>query len=111
MGNPEPSEGSRPTGQFPEGVIGVATLIRLGSPAAQGYRPVVESLGKWLVIAGLVLVALGGLLWWSAGRQGFGSPLPGDLVIRRGNSTVYFPWVSCLVVSILLSLLFRLFNR
>jgi Protein of unknown function (DUF2905) len=55
---------------------------------------------------------VGGFLWWSGGRLGpLGSPLPGDLVIRRGNSTLYIPWVTCLALSLLLSLLFRLLNR
>ena len=71
-----------------------------------------ESLGKSLLVAGAVLVLVGGFLWWSGGRLGLlGSPLPGDLVIRRGNSTLYIPWVTCLVLSLLLSLLFRLLNR
>ena len=71
-----------------------------------------ESFGKSLLVAGGVLVLIGGLLWWSGGRLGpLGSPLPGDLVIRRGNSTLYVPWVTCLIVSLLLSLLFRFLNR
>ena len=71
-----------------------------------------ESFGKSLLVAGGVLVLIGGFLWWSGGRLGtLGSPLPGDLVIRRGNSTLYVPWVTCLVVSLLMSLLFRFLNR
>jgi Protein of unknown function (DUF2905) len=72
----------------------------------------VEGIGKSLITVGLVLVLLGGLLWWTGSRTGFpGAPLPGDLVIRRGNSTLYLPWVSCLLLSLLLSLLVRLLNR
>ena len=68
-----------------------------------------ENLGKSLVGTGLVLAVFGGFLWWSGSR--LGSPLPGDLVIRRGSSTFYFPWVTCLVISLLLSILFRLLKR
>lgn len=68
-----------------------------------------ENLGKSLLVTGLALAVFGGFLWWSGGR--LGSPLPGDIVIRRGSSTLYFPWVTCLVVSLLLSILFRLLNR
>lgn len=71
-----------------------------------------ENLGKTLLMAGLLLTIVGGILWWSGGRLGPPSaPLPGDLVIRRGNSTVFVPWVTCLVLSLLLSLLFRFLNR
>jgi hypothetical protein len=37
--------------------------------------------------------------------------LPGDIVVHRGNSTFYFPIVTCLVVSVLLSLVAALFRR
>lgn len=71
-----------------------------------------EGIGKSLIMVGLVLVLLGGLLWWTGSRTGVPfAPLPGDLVIRRGNSTLYLPWVSCLVLSLFLSLLVRLLNR
>jgi hypothetical protein len=61
---------------------------------------------------GLVLVVIGGLLWWTGSRTSpLGALLPGDLVIRRGNSILYLPWVTCLVISLLLSLLVRLLNR
>ena len=71
-----------------------------------------ENLGKTLMAAGLVLAFVGGIRWWSGGRLGaLGAPLPGDLVIRRGHSTVFVPWVTCLVLSLLLSLLSRFLNR
>ena len=37
--------------------------------------------------------------------------LPGDIVYRGKNTTFYFPWVTCLLLSVLLSLLLWLFNR
>lgn len=62
-----------------------------------------------LIYLGLALVAAG-LLWLGADRLGFGK-LPGDIVIRRKNYTVYFPLVSSIVISVLLTLLLRLFKR
>lgn len=62
-----------------------------------------------LIYVGLALLAVG-LLWLGAERLGLGK-LPGDIVIRRKNFTVYFPLVSSIVISVLLTLLLRLFKR
>lgn len=67
-----------------------------------------ESLGRLLVISGVGLVVLG-LVLMLAGR--FELPLgrlPGDIVFRRDNVTVYAPLVSCLVASIVLTILLNL---
>jgi hypothetical protein len=37
--------------------------------------------------------------------------LPGDIVVRRGNSTLYFPIVTCLLASVVLSLIFAVLRR
>ena len=67
-------------------------------------------LGKFLVILGAVIVILGLLLWTGIGA-GFLGKLPGDIRIERGNSTFYFPIVTCIIISIVLSLIFSLFRR
>ena len=64
---------------------------------------------RWLVAIGLVLVLVG-LLWPLLSKLGLGR-LPGDIVIERGNVRFYFPIVTCLIVSIVLSLFFWLLNR
>jgi len=66
-------------------------------------------MGRILVIAGIILVAAG-LLWpylarLGLGRLGFGH-LPGDIAIRGEHGGFYFPIVTCLVVSLVLSLIF-----
>jgi len=58
--------------------------------------------GGLLVVAGLLLTAFG--------RLGLGK-LPGDFVIRRGNFTMYFPLMTSILVSLLLSLLFWALRR
>jgi hypothetical protein len=55
-----------------------------------------------VVIAGIGLVVMAGL---PLGR------LPGDIIWRRGQSTVYLPIVTCLVVSVVLSLIMTIFRR
>lgn len=67
-------------------------------------------MGRMLVIAGLALAAVGGLLWWSTAK-GRGGLLPGDVFLERGNFKFFFPVVTCIVLSILLTLLARLFRR
>jgi hypothetical protein len=64
---------------------------------------------RWLVAIGLVLVLVG-LLWPLLSKLGLGR-LPGDIVIERGNVRFYFPIVTCLIVSVLLSFFLWLLNR
>ena len=63
----------------------------------------------WLITIGLVLVVVG-LLWPWLAKLGLGR-LPGDIVVERGSFSFYFPIVTCLVVSVVLSLVFWLLNR
>ena len=64
-------------------------------------------MGRTLVVIGLIIAAIG--LAISAGLP-LGR-LPGDIVIRRGSSTFYFPIVTCLVVSLLLTVILSFFRR
>lgn len=64
-------------------------------------------MGKALLVAGLVLAAVGALMM-------VGLPLfrlPGDISVRRGSFSFHFPIVTSIVLSILLTLLFALFRR
>jgi hypothetical protein len=64
---------------------------------------------RFLIGLGLV-VLLAGLAWPWIARSGIGR-LPGDILIQRGGTTFYFPLVTCLVISIVLSGLLWFFNR
>ncbi|MBV8070548.1 MAG: DUF2905 domain-containing protein [Acidobacteriaceae bacterium] len=68
-------------------------------------------LGRLLIMLGLLLVGVG-VVVLLAGRYNlpFGR-LPGDIVYRGKNSTVYFPWVTCLLISALGTLILWLLNR
>lgn len=68
-----------------------------------------DSLGKSLVVVGLLIAAAGAALWLF-GRAG-GGFLPGDIVVERKNVKFYFPVVTCLVVSVVLSAIAWLFRR
>lgn len=64
---------------------------------------------QWLIAIGVVLVAVG-LLWPWLTKLGLGR-LPGDIVVQRGNFSFYFPIVTCLIVSVVLSFILWLLNR
>jgi hypothetical protein len=64
---------------------------------------------RFLVVLGLAVV-VAGLLWPYLSQLGLGR-LPGDIVIERENMTFYFPLMTCLLVSVLFSLVFWVVNR
>jgi len=64
---------------------------------------------KALIIIGIVLIAVG-LAWMIGERLGMGR-LPGDIVIERGNTRIYIPIMTSLVISVLLSLILWLVGR
>ena len=65
------------------------------------------AVARALIVIGLVLVGVGLLIKLGVpiGR------LPGDIVIQRGQSTFYFPIVTCIVVSVVLSIIAALWRR
>ncbi len=64
---------------------------------------------RLLIVIGIACLAAG-LLWPWVMRAGLGR-LPGDIVVHRGNFTFYAPIVTCIIVSVVLSLLFWFFRR
>ena len=69
-----------------------------------------QEVGKFLVIAGVV-IALVGLVFWTGLTPKWLGRLPGDIRIERAHSAFYFPIVTCIIISIVLSLLLSLFRR
>jgi len=63
---------------------------------------------KVFIIAGLLLLALG-LFWPWLSQIGLGR-LPGDIAIERGNTRIYVPIVTCLILSVVATILFRIFG-
>ena len=66
--------------------------------------------GKILLLFGLVVAGVG-LLLLLTDKVGWIGKLPGDFTFRRGNYTFHFPLATCLLISILLSLLLWLFRK
>jgi hypothetical protein len=72
----------------------------------------VPGLGRLLILVGVVFVVAGLLLTFGDRFSFFRiGRLPGDVVVRRGNFTFYFPLVTSLLISVILTLVFWLFSR
>ena len=69
-----------------------------------------NELGKMLVVVGLVIAVVGALLWAGVGKGWLGR-LPGDIHYTRNSFTFHFPLVTCLLLSLLLSLVLWLFRK
>jgi len=68
-----------------------------------------QTMGKILIIAGIFIALFGGAIYFG-GRIGLGR-LPGDIVYRRGNFSLYFPLVSSIIISIVMTLILNLIFR
>lgn len=63
---------------------------------------------KILIIIGIILLIIG-LLYPYIKKLGLGQ-LPGDILFKTGNSTFFFPVMTCLIISIILTIIFNLFK-
>jgi hypothetical protein len=68
-----------------------------------------RAMARFLIVLGLAILVIG-LLWPYLSRIGLGR-LPGDIVIERDNMYFYFPLVTCLLLSLLFSLVLWVVNR
>lgn len=68
------------------------------------------SMAKSFILIGLALIAVG-IILALAGKVPWLGRLPGDIAVKRGNFSFYFPLTTCILASVLISLLFYLFKR
>ena len=68
-----------------------------------------NELGKVLVVIGLIVAAVGALLW--AGFGNWFGKLPGDVHYTRGNFSFHFPIITCVLISLVLTIRLWLFRR
>ena len=69
-----------------------------------------SDLGKMLFITGLALAVVGLLLWTGVGKGWIGK-LPGDIHYSKGNFSFHFPLVTCILLSLVLTILLWLFRK
>jgi len=69
-----------------------------------------ENLAKMLIFMGFIIFLLGVFLLFGS-KIPFLGKLPGDIVIKRGNFTFYFPLATCILLSIILTLILSIIFR
>ena len=69
-----------------------------------------NDLGKLIFIVGVVIAVIGLLMWMGVGRGWLGK-LPGDINLSRGNFSFHFPLVTCLIISVVLTLIMWLMRK
>ncbi len=69
-----------------------------------------QEMAKWVMIAGVFLVLTGACLFVASKIPGMGK-LPGDIFIKKDNFTFYFPLATCILLSIILSIVMQLLSK
>jgi DUF2905 family protein len=69
-----------------------------------------RELGKFFAVIGVIITLVGLVMWGGFAPKWLGH-LPGDIRIEREHSAFYFPIVTCIILSILFSLLLSIFRR
>jgi len=67
--------------------------------------------GKWLIVAGVLIVVVGVLIYFFHDKLNWLGKLPGDIRVERDNFHFYFPITTMIVISIILTLLINLFRK
>ena len=69
--------------------------------------------GKIIVIAGVLLIVIGLVMSYGKNIPVLNKlgHLPGDIIIKKENFTLYFPWVTCLVLSLIMYIILNLLRR
>ncbi len=68
-------------------------------------------MGKFLIIVGLAVAAVGALLVFAPGALSWFGKLPGDIRIEKGNGLIFIPITSMIIVSVVLTLILNLLKR
>ena len=68
-------------------------------------------MAKWFVVVGVICLVLGALMHYVPWTLNWFGKLPGDIHIKREHSEIYIPFVSMLIISLVLTLLINLFKR
>jgi len=67
-----------------------------------------QATGKIIIIIGVFIAVAGVIIYFSGGKLNFLGRLPGDIRFEKGNSTFYFPVVTCILLSVIVTILIRI---
>ena len=68
-------------------------------------------MARWLIIAGVILIAIGLLVHFAPGALNWFGRLPGDIRIETGRTKIYIPITTMIILSVILTLIIRLFRH
>ena len=67
--------------------------------------------GKWLILAGILIVIVGVLIYFFHDKLNWLGKLPGDIRIEKGNFRFYFPVTTMIIVSVIITILVNIFKK
>jgi hypothetical protein len=67
--------------------------------------------GKWIIIAGVVIIVIGALIYFFYDKLNWLGRLPGDIRIEKENFRFYFPITTMIIISIVLTVLINIFKK
>jgi uncharacterized membrane protein len=67
--------------------------------------------GKWIIIAGILIIVIGIIIYFFHDKLNWLGKLPGDIRIEKENFRFYFPITTMIIVSVLLTILINLFKK
>jgi len=68
-------------------------------------------MGKWIIIAGIVLIIIGIIIQYAPGLLNWFGRLPGDIRIENERTKIFIPITSMILISIILTILINLFKK
>jgi hypothetical protein len=94
-----------------KGLSGASPYQLLELPELLHSIPWMQEIGRIAMIVGIILAIGGALLWKFPGWFGWIGRLPGDISVQKGNFSFFFPLATCILISVILTLLSWLFRR
>ena len=67
--------------------------------------------GKWIIVAGVVIVIIGILIYFFHGKLNWLGKLPGDIRIEKENFRFYFPLATMIIISVVLTVIINIFKK